>query len=103
MFGERYPEVAQLAISADQDLGMVIAFKQAANSKFTTATTPGEFVRERIRALFEDAAVAHVSGEQLNRISEALKIAFSQDDVTKLNAVATALGVDLTVTPPNAK
>lgn len=97
--GARYPDVVALDITTEQDLALTVAYKTAFNAGYARAATPSAFVAERVRALFQDYTAQFVSGEQKNRLSTALDTA---TDMQK-QAVAQILGVDLTITPPQAK
>lgn len=94
-----YPSLGKIDSTADQDLGLTIAFKKDAEVQHTTAQSPEEYLAQFVVAKLEDLAIQHVSGQQLDLIFEALKIAFSNDDVTTINKVATDLNVDITIDP----
>jgi hypothetical protein len=93
-----YPELAAIDATPDQDLGLTIAFKLAANQQQTAATTPGEYLAERVMQLLGDYASHHVVTEQKARIDQALATATDKEK----QDIATILKVDLVVVPPDA-
>ena len=88
-----YPELAALDVTADQDLGLAIAFKSDSQ---TTATTPGAYLALRVQNLLDTYATQYVDAPQAQRILSAVKTA----DAKTLADVATALKIDLTVAIP---
>ncbi len=95
-----YPALAKIDSTPEQDLGLQIAFKRDANEQRTTAQSPEEYLAQFVIAKLEDFQVANVTGEQLDRIFQAEKIAFSNNDFTVLQQVAALLGVSLVIDVP---
>lgn len=95
-----YPSLAKIDSTPAQDLGLVIAFKTDANEKRTTASSPEEYLAQFVVAKLEDVAIHNVTGEQLNRIFEAEKIALERGETAKLESIAAILGVSLVVDVP---
>ncbi len=95
-----FDSLGKLDFPDDQVLGLTIAFKHDANDKRTTATSPEEYLAQFVVAKMQDFAVNLVTGEQLNRIFTAEKIAFENQETTKLQQVAAILGVSLVIDPP---
>jgi len=95
----KYPELAEVDSTDRQNTGLEIAFKTEVGAGTTKAASPGAFLAGRVVALLEDYEAAHVTGEQLDRIFTAEKIAFERQDFPLLLQVATLLGVDLDVDP----
>ena len=98
-----YPSLAKIDSTPDQDLGLTIAFKLDANEKRTTAQSPEEYLAQFVIAKLEDLAAQRVSGEQLDRIFTAEKIAFVNNETTKLQQIAAILGISLVVEVPPDK
>lgn len=97
-----YPELGRLDSTPDQDLGLTIAFKMAVNAKQTTATTPGEYLVERVQEWLTNESQRWVLGEKLVRLQQAISTALASKDAA-VDVAAQALGVDLTVDVPADK
>lgn len=89
----RYPELAALDSTVDQDLGLTIQFKEDTD---TTALTPGAYLALIVSAVLDGYATRHVNQIIKSRITTAYDKASPQARA----AAATALGVDLVVEVP---
>ena len=98
-----YPSLGKIESTPEQDLGLTIEFKRLANEGRTTAQSPEEHLAQYVIAKLEDVALKQVTGEQLDRIFTAEKIAFENNEFTKLESVAAILGVSLVVDVPADK
>lgn len=99
----RYPELAAVDSTPDQDLGLTIAYK----AMLLTLTpedlpdaprTAGAYLAARVTDVLSSYAVQHIEGVQTDRIADAFIRATPQAKA----AAATALGVDLDVEIPDA-
>lgn len=99
----RYPELAALDSTADQDLGLTIAYKtlltSLANDPVALAAAPrtaGAYLASRVSDTLSSYAMQHVAVVQKDRVVEAFVRASPQ----AREAAALALGVDLDVEVP---
>lgn len=97
----RYPELASFDSTADQDLGLTIAYKAmlltlAPEDLPDAPRTAGAYLAARVSDTLSSYAVQHVAVVQKDRVVEAFVRASSQ----AREAAALALGVDLDVEVP---
>lgn len=95
-----YATLGKIDSTPDQHLGLAIACKRAVQAIRTKATTPEEYLAERVRELLAGFEQQWVTDEKAARFKLAVDAALESKDASA-NAAAQALGVDLVVAVPD--